>query len=144
MTQYWLQPSVATFGFSDEMYVRVDCISALYAVRDPSARKGEGRPWRLEAAVLGLGRPVVLVTAPDRDGSEAGENPFRGALVFLCDELAAEQSRVWPGVEVLTSTGYMSAFNPQSVDGEIDIEWIRTPDPEKQGLYPVPPPKATP
>ncbi|WP_157982499.1 hypothetical protein [Nocardiopsis sp. FIRDI 009] len=94
MTQYWLQAPVDTFGFDDEALVRVDCISALYAVRDPHARQGEGRPWRLEAAVLGSDRPVVLATSPDRDGSEAGESPFRGAPIFLRDELAAEQDRV--------------------------------------------------
>lgn len=74
MTQVWLHTN-STHG---EMAIRADYISALYETRDAHTPRGVGRPWRIEAAVIGLPSPVVLLTAADLK-NEAGP-AFKGAL----------------------------------------------------------------
>lgn len=88
---------------------------------------GVGRPWRIEAAVVGLPHPVVLVTAPDRMPAGIEEPAFLEALPTLRDELVAEQWREWEGLEI--SVGRIREFDPEDPHGHIHIDWERFSDP---------------
>jgi hypothetical protein len=99
------------------MTVRADYISALYEVRDPHAEPGAGRPWRIEAAVVGLPHPVVLATAPDPE--DPTEPAFLGGLPELRDEITAELERVH---EFKISFGWVK---PYVRDQHLGIEWER-------------------
>lgn len=121
MTQVWLH----TNSIHGEMAIRADYISALYETRDAHTPRGVGRPWRIEAAVIGLPSPVVLLTAADLK-NEAGP-AFKGALPDLRDELSEELSRNQPGVDV--SHGWIRDF---VLDRPLVIDWERHPDPPKE------------
>lgn len=125
MTQVWIH----AFGHATgETAVRADYITALYEIRDSHTRRGVGRPWRIEAAVLALPQPVVLLTATDLPNDH--HSPFEGALPELRDELSEELSRIQPGVYV--SHGWVSDFVPGKATR---IDWERGPDsPEEQPL----------
>lgn len=124
--QIWLYAPTGHPG-RGEMTVRVDCISALYEIRDEHLPLGVGRPWRIEAAVVGLPNPMVLATAPDRMPAGIEEPAFLGALPELRDELVAEQWREWPGLEI--SVGRVREFDPHDPHGRLPIDWERFPDP---------------
>lgn len=124
MTQVWLH-TAGTGSTHGEMAVRADYISALYEIRDTHTRRGVGRPWRIEAAVVGLPHPVVLVTAADPEDEDG--SAFEAALPDLRDEISEELSRVQPGVDV--SHGWIRDF---ALGKPTVIDWERSPDPPRE------------
>lgn len=125
MAQVWLRvPQFPALGQDREDFaIRADYISSLYAIRHRQAPRGQGRPWRLEATVLGLPEPVVLATAPDRPGDVEGA--FRGAVLFLQSEIASELARHQPGIH--DSTADIGEFDTEDPDGQLPVEWARFP-----------------